>query len=98
MLTIDDPRYGQHEFQILDDGRRAVRLSFNPSKMENVDRLKLLAAAFISEINDQVMHNAPSPEAAREYAIARTHMQTAPCSEFLEGFLDKCKSRIYLVC
>lgn len=77
MLTIDSDRYGKHEFQILDDGRRAVRLSFNPSGLETVDRLKLLAAAFISEVNEQVMRNAPSSGAAREYAIARTHMQTA---------------------
>ena len=51
-----------------------VRMGFNPSQMPQVDRLKALAAAFVSEC--EAMRDARG-KGAREAAIAITEMQGA---------------------
>lgn len=51
-----------------------VRAHFNPSGLDDVERLKHLAAAFISECT-RIAARARS--SSREFAIARTEMQTA---------------------
>lgn len=50
----------------------AVRLTFNPSNNPRVTRMKMLAAAFITEC--ETMAGTP---AGREAAVAITNMQTA---------------------
>lgn len=62
------------EIPITDEAAEAVRFSFNPSGLENVNRLKSLSAAFVSECKKQQVENSV---AAREYAVAITKMQTA---------------------
>lgn len=57
-----------------DSALQKAGLSFNPSKLPTVDRLKLLAAAFIDECERQ---RAAKPDAAREFSVAITEMQTA---------------------
>jgi hypothetical protein len=55
-----------------------VRLGFNPSGLEQVDRIKSLAAALISEcenLRDEA--NAAKTAGAREASIAITEAQTA---------------------
>jgi hypothetical protein len=52
----------------------AVRMAFNPSGLESVNRLKSLAAAFISECERL---KSEDPAAGRELAVAITNMQTA---------------------
>lgn len=51
-----------------------VRMSFNPSKVEPVDRIKALAAALISEC--EAIRDGRG-KGAREAAIAITEIQTA---------------------
>lgn len=51
-----------------------VRLGFNPSKLEQVDRIKSIAAALISEC--EALRDAGG-KGAREAAIAITETQTA---------------------
>ncbi len=53
--------------------KQAVRFTFNPSGLGRVNRLKALAAAFISECESA---RAETPEGAREFAVAITNMQT----------------------
>lgn len=59
---------------ISETAREAVRLSFNPSGDQTVYRLKLLAAALITEYEAVRDRN---PQAGREAAVAITNMQTA---------------------
>lgn len=59
---------------ISDSARELVRLRFNPSGLGDVDTLKHLAAAFLSEC-DRVA--AYVPDAGRSMAVAKTNMQTA---------------------
>ena len=59
---------------ITDEAAQAVRMGFNPSAVRRVDRLKALAAAFISECK---LGQAELPEGSREFAVAVTNMQTA---------------------
>lgn len=57
----------------------AVRFKFNPSGLASVNRLKALAAAFITEcqrIQAEAGVNI-GPGAARDAAVAITNMQTA---------------------
>lgn len=56
---------------LTDSACEAVRLSFNPSGIEKVTRIKTLAAALISELETI------GGDAGREAAIARTHVQSA---------------------
>ncbi|RJE87948.1 Acb2/Tad1 domain-containing protein [Paracoccus onubensis] len=60
------------ETHISNSAAKLVRMGFNPSRLEPVDRIKALAAALISEceaIRDQ------KGEGAREAAIAITDVQ-----------------------
>lgn len=55
-----------------------VRLSFNPSKLERVDRIKSLAAAFISECENLRDEASESGSAGgREASVAITEAQSA---------------------
>lgn len=54
--------------QALDD----IRFKFNPSNLDNVGKLKTLAAAYLSLLEQLVKEK---PEAGREFAIARTDFQ-----------------------
>jgi hypothetical protein len=59
---------------ISDAGAEAVRMKFNPSALPQVERLKALAAAFISECD--IVAGAV-PNSARNAAIAKTEMESA---------------------
>ena len=59
---------------ISDSAAAIVRMGFNPSRIEPVDRLKALAAAFVSEC--EAIRDARG-KGAREAAIAITEMQGA---------------------
>ena len=59
---------------LTDAAKEAIRLGFNPSTLPNVDALKCLAAAFISEC-DRI--SAEVPDGGRSLAVAKTNMQTA---------------------
>ncbi len=63
---------------ISDYAAGVVRMGFNPSKLERVDRIKALAAALISEIDD-LEKAAPSdlPDFVRETDHAITLVQSA---------------------
>ena len=73
-VTIHTAAVIGEEVSITDAAAKAVRMGFNPSALSRVNRLKALAAAFISEC-DAVA--AELPEAGRELAVAKTNMQTA---------------------
>lgn len=57
-----------------DAAKEAVRLKFNPSGLESVECLKILAASFLT-LCDEIA--AAKPEAGRELAVAKTNMETA---------------------
>lgn len=59
---------------ITNSAAELVRMGFNPSKVSSVDRLKALAAAFVSEC--EAIRDARG-NGAREAAIAITEMQGA---------------------
>lgn len=59
---------------ITSDAAEAVRFTFNPSGLNTVNRIKSLSSALISECMAQQKDN---PNAAREFAVAITNMQTA---------------------
>lgn len=65
---------GPEEIAVTESAERAVRFTFNPSGFARVNRLKALAAAFISECEGA---RNEVPEGAREFAVAITNMQTA---------------------
>lgn len=72
-VTIHAP--GINEIVTLDPRAiEAIRLNFNPSNLKNVTKLKMLAAAFLSECFSQQDANS---KAGREFAVALTNMQTA---------------------
>lgn len=55
-------------------GVEATRFAFNPSGLQSVNILKALASAFIDYCaKEQVSHK----EAGREYAVAKTEIETA---------------------
>jgi len=56
------------------EAEKLARFKFNPSGRMNVNRLKALAAAFISECR-ALQETMPDPQAKREAAIAITDMQ-----------------------
>lgn len=62
------------QIDISETAKQAIRLAFNPSGDPRVVRLKMLAAAFITECQGV---QAELPEGAREAAVAITNMQTA---------------------
>lgn len=59
---------------VSDTAQEAIRFTFNPSGRPRVNVLKALAAAFISECEAGAKE---TPEAGREFAVAKTEMQTA---------------------
>lgn len=68
------------EFTVSDDSLTKtstdyVRLRFNPSGLDKVTKLKMLAAAFITEC--EYMQADREKEVGRECAVAITNMQTA---------------------
>lgn len=73
-VTISTPAVANGVVGISEQSAQAVRMGFNPSSIERVDRLKALAAAFLSECD---LVAAEIPAAAREAAVAKTNMQTA---------------------
>lgn len=79
-VTINTASLSNEDVNISDDAAKLVRMSFNPSTMKRVDRLKALAAAFLSEC-DEVLAEFQGkdclPSAARSLAVAKTNMQTA---------------------
>lgn len=62
------------ETHITNSAASLVRMGFNPSSLPQVDRIKALAAALISEC--EAMRDARGP-GAREAAIAITEIQGA---------------------
>ena len=77
-----------HIVDITDAAAQAVRLSFNPSGDPSVERLKSLAAAFISECDaiaaEMQERSRVSPagvqadnEFGRAFSVAKAKMQTA---------------------
>lgn len=76
-----------HVVDVSAEAKQAVRLTFNPSANKRVERLKSLAAAFISEcdaISSEFHANRKNQEdaeraaeAGRALAVAKTNMQTA---------------------
>lgn len=62
------------ESTISDSAAKLVRMGFNPSRLEPVDRIKALAAALVSEC--EAIRDAGG-EGAREAAIAITETQKA---------------------
>ena len=72
--VIKDDESVAYVTTVSDTAKEAVRIGFNPSQIERVNRLKAIAAAFISECEDG---QRGSGAAAREYAVAITNMQTA---------------------
>lgn len=73
-VTINTGAINNERADISDNAAKAVRMGFNPSALPRVDRLKALAAAFLTECD---LVAAELPEAAREAAVAKTNMQTA---------------------
>lgn len=72
--------HAQHTIALTNSALNRVRAHFNPSASPNVNNLKLLAAAFLAELErqqDSPPAAGPSAHALREYATAATHMQTA---------------------
>lgn len=62
------------EVAISPEGAEAVRMSFNPSGLEPVNRIKSLTAALVSELIAQLDSK---PNAAREFDFAIANVQTA---------------------
>lgn len=68
-VTIHTAALSAEDISITNSAAKRVRMAFNPSKLPNVERLKALAAAFISECERL---SAENPNAAREFATAAT--------------------------
>lgn len=73
-INIHTAALPDEEVTINNSAAELVRMGFNPSKLPPVDRLKALAAAFISEC--EVIRDARG-KGAREAAIAITEIQGA---------------------
>lgn len=86
-VTIHTANLDNVSVNITDTAAKRVRMNFNPSTLPNVDRLKALAAAFMSEcdritIEMTVDQSIPNYEAIkemvyREMATAKTNIQSA---------------------
>ena len=66
------------DIELSDTAKEAIRFSFNPSGARGVNSLKSLAGAFLSACED--LSNIGEEEdrnADREFAAAKTYMQTA---------------------
>ena len=66
--------FAQASIEIDEVAKEAVRMGFNPSGLDDVNRLKALSSAFITECNRIIKEK---PESARELYEAKTEMQTA---------------------
>lgn len=64
------------ETPISNDAALLVRMKFNPSSLPQVDRIKALAAALISEC-ESIRDDANTNVGAREASIAITDLQKA---------------------
>jgi hypothetical protein len=73
-VVINTANLAGEQVPIQQSAADAVRMTSNPSAKPQVERLKALAAAFISEC-DRVA--AEVPNSGREAAVARTNMQSA---------------------
>lgn len=72
-ISTDDVKF---TVDITDEAQDDVRLKFNPSNLDDVATLKLLAAAYLSlltRIRDD--KKTKGVDAGREFAIARTDFQ-----------------------
>lgn len=68
------------ENQLSPEAKAWIRTNFNPSGDGQVRRLKLFAAAYMTEvqrIRDANLGDVPGSYAARQAAISLTHIQTA---------------------
>lgn len=68
-ITFEGQTYG---IELTDQALDDIRFKFNPSNLDKVAKLKLLAATYLSLISHYANEN---PIAGREFAIARTDMQ-----------------------
>jgi len=77
-VTIHTAALTNDDVSISNAAAEAVRMSFNPSKVPAVDRLKALAAAFLSACDEVAgAPNASGRPVGRECAVAKTHIETA---------------------
>jgi hypothetical protein len=74
-INIHTAALANEEVSISDSAAQAIRMGFNPSAIKDVDRLKAIAAAFISEC--ERIKATPGNYAGRELSVAITEMQTA---------------------
>lgn len=73
-VKINTPALDNAEVPITNGAAALVRMGFNPSRFPQVDRIKALAAALVSEA--EAIKKAGGP-GAREAAIAITEIQGA---------------------
>ncbi|MEL6680614.1 MAG: hypothetical protein AAFQ51_18070 [Pseudomonadota bacterium] len=73
-VKINTAALNAAEVPITNNAAALVRMSFNPSDIPQVDRIKALAAALISECEAL---REDKPVAAREASIAITDIQSA---------------------
>ena len=71
-IRVDDVSLGT--VTVSAEALEAVRLKFNPSGLVQVNALKI-AAALLYQLNTDTV--SAMPEAGREAAVAKTHVQTA---------------------
>lgn len=79
-VTVKFPDGSTYEAVLSEEAKEAVRLSFNPSRLTAVVKIKALAGAFITLCNELSLKSGSSPEfpgARREFATAKTRMQEA---------------------
>ena len=75
-VTINTGAVPDAEVPITNSAADKVRMSFNPSSNEQVDRIKALAAALISECED-VFNQTNVGETKAQATLAMRHVQTA---------------------
>lgn len=78
-ITFEGGSYNQKTIELSSSAREAVRISFNPSGDMAVLSLKALAAAFITmcEAIENDKASTIKQASSREFAVAKTSMQTA---------------------
>lgn len=80
-ITVDFGEQGfTFEVDILPEALEDIRHNFNPAGLESVNRLKTLAALFLSENYKQ---SAAKPESGRDFAHSRTLMRDASMNAVL---------------
>ena len=73
LIRDDASNYGS-DVAVTEAALAEVRYKFNPSGLPTVDRLKIVAAAFLAVCDEVAVAN---PVAGRELALAKTNMQQA---------------------